>query len=158
MRMLFALLVVLAMPRLVLADEPLAPVAHGQPVPQAVPPDRSALLYAYIGTGTTVALAATTVVVVFKRRQLAETLSLVITGPCDAACAVERDAEAARRKARINRYGTMTLVFGAATVVTGGVTAYLWTRATETTYTRPPALSLELDPRGGAQLAVAGSF
>jgi hypothetical protein len=158
MRMLFALLVLLATPRLVLADDTLAPVAHGQQPPTAIPPDRSALVYAYIGTGTTLALATTTVVVALKRRAIAQTLSLVTTGPCDATCAVKRDAEAAERKERINRYKNLTLIFGAATVVTGGATAYLWTRATEATFTRSPALSLELDPRGGAQLAVAGHF
>ena len=155
--MLFAILAVVGTVGIASADGALTPIASGQQPPRPVEPDPNVRLYAYIGTGATGVLAASTVYIYLKRSSIAVTNGLG-TGPCDATCVQERDREAAARQDRLARYKTLTLVLGAGTVVTGAATAYLWSRATERTYTRSPIVSLQVDPRGGAQLAVAGRF
>ena len=140
MRTLFALLV-------------LGGVAQAQP-PSAQAPvqttESNARLYAWIGTGATVALAASTAFVYIRRSQIAETNSLG-TGPCDAACQDQRNRDTAARQDRLATYRTLTVALGVSTVVAGAVTAYLWTR-TENTYTSP-VVTFRVDPQhGGAEV------
>jgi hypothetical protein len=112
--------------RAVADDAVLTPIAFGQPRPQRVEPAPNAKGVAIAGTVVTAALLTLTVVAYEKREDVIFTLERDNWQKADPVKNVQLHADEEAWRARM-------LYFGAATIVSGAVTGYLWSR-TEPSY------------------------
>ena len=134
----------------------LAPIASGQPPPRPVPPPPNARTPAIIASAATGVLFVATIGSYVRHQHFVELMrqdTLVINDENDMVGKAHYEHQNAAF-----RWQHIAIGVGVTTLVSAGLTGYLWSRATDKSFSRAHAVTVAPSASGGATLALSGAF